>query len=172
MNRSGGFVEEVNKSSICLRREGASARTIALSVFRVERRSSPQARSRLFHRSVAMSPSRWRVKFRGSGPKAIGRQTLASVNSADLLRRTPDRGWRTIPVPAGNSPCVKTRVRIPLGSRSVLCRANQLQQRIRSLSQSASKFTKDMTESPVLLPVHLCVGEGAEHRVQTGARNA
>jgi hypothetical protein len=29
------------------------------------------------------------------------------------------------------------------------------------------KFTKDMTESPVVLPVHLCVGEGAEHRVQT-----
>jgi hypothetical protein len=32
------------------------------------------------------------------------------------------------------------------------------------------KLTKDMTESPVFLPVHLCVGEGAEHRVQTGAR--
>ena len=34
------------------------------------------------------------------------------------------------------------------------------------------KVTKDMTESPVVLPVHLCVGEGAEYRVQTGARNA
>ena len=35
-------------------------------------------------------------------------------------------------------PCVKTRVRIPLGSLSVLLRRNPLQQRIHSLSQSAS----------------------------------
>jgi hypothetical protein len=34
------------------------------------------------------------------------------------------------------------------------------------------KFTKDMIESPVVLQVDLCVGEGAEHRVQTGTRNA
>jgi hypothetical protein len=41
-----------------------------------------------------------------------------------------------------------------------------------ALAGEFNKFTKDMTESPVVLPVHLCVGEGAEHRVQTGARNA
>jgi hypothetical protein len=38
-----------------------------------------------------------------------------------------------------------------------------------ALAGEFNKFTKDMTESPVVLPVHLCVGEGAEHRVQTGA---
>jgi hypothetical protein len=36
----------------------------------------------------------------------------------------------------------------------------------------AGEFNKNMTEIPVVFPVHLCVGEGAEHRVQTGARNA
>jgi hypothetical protein len=41
-----------------------------------------------------------------------------------------------------------------------------------SLLDEFDKFTKDMTEFPEPLSVHLCVDEGAEHRIQAGARNA
>src|SRR6516162_2131780 len=56
-----GSFDEGDKDSRCFRRGAANGRTNVLSVFRVERCSSPRTRSKLFHRNVAMSPSRWPV---------------------------------------------------------------------------------------------------------------
>src|SRR6516162_798449 len=56
-----GSFDEGDKDSRCFRRGAANGKTNVLSVLRVERRSSPRTRSRLFHRNVAISPSRWPV---------------------------------------------------------------------------------------------------------------